>query len=101
MTFKVKSEITSDLQPKVNEVVTKESINANDLTEADITAIYNKAKEYGNFGMIVETIFTSMQQPEVDPGLDYNDDFDYDYDSEFDSDYDTDFDTDFETDFEF
>ena len=101
MTFKVKSEITSDLQPKVNEVVTKESINANDLTEADITAIYNKAKEYGNFGMIIDSIFTSMQQPEVDPGLDYNDDFDYDYDSEFDSDYDTDFDTDFETDFEF
>lgn len=100
VTIKFKATVTSDLQPKVEKVNTKDSIAFENLTETDITNIYEKVKNYGTFGMLVDSIFSSLiEQPSYndpyysDPSYDY--DYDYDTDYDYDIDYDYDYDVDY------
>lgn len=96
VTIKFKTTVTSDLQPKVDKVNTKDSIAFENLTETDITNIYDKVKNYGTFGMLIDSILSSYMEPSYndpyysDPSYDY--DYDYDYDNDYDTDYDYDLD---------
>ncbi len=63
--LKIKGEFkdTRDVNPKVERVNTKESVNVENLTEADLTGILEKISNFGNLGLLVQSLLTEMQQP--------------------------------------
>ena len=87
--FNVALKQSDDVNPKVDKVNVKNSINIQNLTEEDLTKIVNKIKEFGTLGILIAPY---LEAPSTNPSIDYDD---YDY-SEYDfDDTDTDLDYDF------
>lgn len=57
--------VTDDVNPKVDKVNVKNSINAEYLTQTDIMGIYNKIKSFGTLGMMAESLLGSMMAPQT------------------------------------
>lgn len=74
MKINLDAKVTDDVNPKVEKINVKNSINYEYLTQADIMGIYNKIKSFGTLGLFVDSMLGGMiSQPTTpDVSFDYN-----------------------------
>ena len=82
MKINLETKVTDDVNPNVEKVNVKNSINAQYLTQTDIMNIYNKVKSFGTLGLLVDSMLGSYINPTTSSDIDY--DYDYEYDETVD-----------------
>lgn len=71
MKINLESKVVDDVNPKVEKVNVKNSINAQYLTQTDLMNIYNKVKSFGTLGLFVDSMLGGMMNPTT-PDVDYD-----------------------------
>lgn len=66
-TIKLEGKYVSHLQPKVDKVVVKNVINAEDMTDADLQGILDKIEGYGTLGVLLQSMFGDLTTDLLNP----------------------------------
>lgn len=66
-TFKIEGKTISHLQPKVDKVVVKNVISADQMTDADLQGILDKIESYGTLGVLLQSMFGDLTTDLLNP----------------------------------